>query len=271
MKVEEKEVVNDNENLSKAKDKKVEKRKCIGRLTFGLTLILLGISVFIQSIVSFEILRYVLMMWPLIFISLGIEIIYYSKKDDINLKYDVSGIILIFLILICTTFFSVINYGVNKILYNENISKLASNEMANLSHTYSLNTKVNIINIAGNKVDLKIVEDVNYKGTKLIVNGKANDNLKSDENIISLIAGNKSISNIIDIDQFLEETAENTENIEDDDTSEYSDRTSSNKSSKKYYSFVTIDKFPNWLDNLEITVITNNKANITTKGEFNII
>ncbi len=271
MESEEKDIKNNNENIKNVKENKVTKKKCIGRLTFGLTLILLGISIFIQSVVSFEILRYVLMMWPLIFIALGVEIIYYTKKNDVNLKYDVSGIILIFVILVCTSIFSVINYGVNKVLYNEDISKFISEEMANLSHSYTLNTKVNIVNIADKKVDLKIVEDGSYKGTKLIVNGKTNDKLVKDENIISLITGNYSISSIIDIDQFLETVKEDTKSKKIEDIENEDEIQENDVSAKKYYSFVTIEKFPKWLDSIEITVITNNKENITTKGEFNII
>ena len=61
-----------------------KKRKIIGRTTFGIALILFGISLVIQTLFTLDILKYILMLWPLIIISLGIEIIYYSNKNDIE-------------------------------------------------------------------------------------------------------------------------------------------------------------------------------------------
>ena len=70
----------DNVNVQTEK-KKVRK---IGRLTFGITLILVGLSVVIQTFLPIEIFRYILMLWPLVFISIGIEVIYFSKREEIK-------------------------------------------------------------------------------------------------------------------------------------------------------------------------------------------
>ena len=98
----------DNVNVQTEK-KKVRK---IGRLTFGITLILVGLSVVIQTFLPIEIFRYILMLWPLVFISIGIEVIYFSKREEI--KYDGVGIFLIFVVLFFGTIFGAVNYGVNK-------------------------------------------------------------------------------------------------------------------------------------------------------------
>ena len=52
-----------------------KKKRLIGRTTFGISLILLGITIALQTILPIDLLRYVLMAWPLIIISIGIEIL----------------------------------------------------------------------------------------------------------------------------------------------------------------------------------------------------
>ena len=64
------------------------------------------------------------MLWPLIIISIGIEIIYYSNKNDIEIKYDFWGIILTGIVVFFGILFSLFNYGVNKVLYNEDVKNM---------------------------------------------------------------------------------------------------------------------------------------------------
>ncbi len=251
------------ENNINLENKKQIKVKKVGRLTFGITLILLGISVFIQSIVSLEILRYVLMMWPLIFISLGIEVIYYSKKEQIDLKYDVWGIILIFIILTSVTIFSAINYGVNKLLYNDNINEIISQELEDNTRMYNLSGQVTLVNLNDKKIDVKIIEDENFNSTKVTIRGKFNETSYSNKNIMSLLNGNYSIGSIIDLDKFNE-----PEELEEYEDVKQTNKTEINLDRKN---FVTINKYPNWIDSVEIDIITNSKNKINTKGNFNLI
>lgn len=234
-------------NLEQNTEKK--KVKKIGQITFGFTLILLGISVFVQSLVSFEVLRYVLMMWPLIFISLGIEIINYSKKDNINIKYDILGVILIFIILGCTTVFSVINYGVNKLLYNEDVSNMVVDDMIDNANTYELYNKVKIVNIGEKKINVKVIEDKDYDCTKVYITGVLNDMYLNGKAIKVLVSNNYSIHNLVDIERA---SIKNT-NSEDE------------------YNFVTIDSLPKWYDSININIVTNDKSGIEIKGEHNLI
>ncbi|MEG0073720.1 MAG: hypothetical protein RR751_04415, partial [Clostridia bacterium] len=65
----------------------VEKR--IGTMTFGVTLIIFGIILLIQMCIKVDIIKYVMMLWPAIFIAIGVETIYLSTKKNIKLKYDI--------------------------------------------------------------------------------------------------------------------------------------------------------------------------------------
>ena len=40
----------------------------IGKVTFGVVLILVGIVIFVQTLTSLDILRFVFMLWPLVLI-----------------------------------------------------------------------------------------------------------------------------------------------------------------------------------------------------------
>ena len=131
---------NDNINVQTEK-KRVRK---VGRLTLGITLILVGLSVIIQTFLPIEIFRYVLMLWPLVFISIGIEVIYFSKKEEI--KYDGVGIFLVFVVLFFGTIFGAINYGVNKILYNDNMKNYIAEELNDSVVNYTFSPKIKINN-----------------------------------------------------------------------------------------------------------------------------
>ncbi|MEG2956499.1 MAG: hypothetical protein RR922_06630, partial [Clostridia bacterium] len=49
----------------------VEKR--IGTMTFGVTLIIFGIILLIQMCIKVDIIKYIMMLWPAIFIAIGVE------------------------------------------------------------------------------------------------------------------------------------------------------------------------------------------------------
>lgn len=225
------------------KKSNLSNEKKIGQITFGITLILLGISVFVQSIVSFEVLRYVLMMWPLIFISLGVELVYYSKKDNINIKYDIWGVILIFIILGCTTVFSVVNYGVNKILYNDEVK----NVIVNNTNNYEFYNKVKLINIDDKKVNVKITEEENYNGSTVYITGNLNNEYIDTKGGIELFNDKYSIYNVIEVK-----------------------RDSSKSEEENNYDFITISELPECYENISINIVTNNRNNIEFNGEFSI-
>lgn len=90
--------------------------KKVGTFTTGICLILIGITIFISLFIGIKILKYMIYAWPLILILIGTEIIYYSTKENIELKYDFWGVILLIILFfgsICGSAFS------NIVLNNE--------------------------------------------------------------------------------------------------------------------------------------------------------
>lgn len=78
------------------------KIKRVGTLTFGASLISLGILIFISQISDIYTLDLSLKLWPLVLILLGVEILWYrfmTKDDDVVIKYDILSIFLVFTIL----------------------------------------------------------------------------------------------------------------------------------------------------------------------------
>lgn len=115
------------------------KEKRVGTYTFGAMLILIGISIIIMTFTKLEFIKYILMLWPAILIILGIEIIYLNSKPNIKLKIDFISIILMCIVLFFTGIFSIGNYFINKILYDDEIKSLIVNEYMN--NEFCINTK----------------------------------------------------------------------------------------------------------------------------------
>ena len=140
-------------------EKKITRR--IGSVTFGIMMILMGINIFLQTITSLDLFRFTLSLWPIVFISLGIETLYYSYKKDIEIKYDILGIFTIFIVLFLGAIFSVVNYGVNKVLYDDQIKSEIMESLVDIDHIYSFKDKVYIDKKANENVIVKFVEDKN--------------------------------------------------------------------------------------------------------------
>lgn len=140
-------------------EKKITRR--IGSVTFGIMMILMGINIFLQTITSLDLFRFTLSLWPIVFISLGIETLYYSYKKDIQIKYDILGIFTIFIVLFLGAIFSVVNYGVNKVLYDDQIKSEIMESLVDIDHIYSFKDKVYIDKKANENVIVKFVEDKN--------------------------------------------------------------------------------------------------------------
>lgn len=235
---------NDNINVQTEK-KKVRK---IGRLTFGITLILVGLSVVIQTFLPIEIFRYILMLWPLVFISIGIEVIYFSKREEI--KYDGVGIFLIFVVLFFGTIFGAVNYGVNKVLYNDNMKNYIAEELNDSVVNYTFSPKIKINNYSDKKIDVEIIEQEDIQNTKVIAKATY---IGSDKlNMLSYIREEYNLHSIIDYTLF--EDYEYTK-----------------KESKENQDIIEISNIPSFIENLKIKVITNNKDNVKLEGNINLI
>lgn len=213
-----------------------KKRKIIGRTTFGIALVLFGISLVIQTLFSLDILRYVLMLWPLIIISIGIEIIYYSNKNDIEVKYDFWGIILTGIVVFFGIIFSLFNYGVNKILYNDDVIQYLQTPNEDYID-YSFDSKLKITNMDDSTINIKIIEDEQCTETKVVM--KYTLIPKTTDNVLALFENADSLYNYIDID-----------NLDSD------------------IATLEILDIPSTFENTEIVIHTSSKDNILLTGNF---
>lgn len=93
----------------------------VGTYTFGAMLIIIGISVLVMTFTKIDFFRYLLMVWPIVLIGLGIEILYLNSKSNVRVKIDFLSIVLMVIVLFFTAIFSLGNYFVNKVLYDEEI------------------------------------------------------------------------------------------------------------------------------------------------------
>lgn len=216
-----------------------KKRKIIGRTTFGIALILFGISLVIQTLFTLDILKYILMLWPLIIISLGIEIIYYSNKNDIEVKYDFWGIILTGIVVFFGIIFSLFNYGVNKILYNDDVIQYLQTPNEDYID-YSFDSKLKITNMDDSTINIKIIEDEQCTETKVVM--KYTLIPKTTDNVLALFENADSLYNYIDID-----------NLDSD------------------IATLEILDIPSTFEDTEIVIHTSSKDNILLTGNFHNI
>lgn len=76
----------------------------VGTLSMGLVLIVFGVLLLLAQFNGVSALNFALKWWPLIFILLGVEVlwhVYSSKEETPKVKYDVFSMIMIFLIVLC--------------------------------------------------------------------------------------------------------------------------------------------------------------------------
>ena len=167
----------------------------IGKVTFGVVLILVGIMIFIQTLTSLDILRFVFMLWPLVLIILGIEILMYKDKE--NVKYDIWGGIFTVIIVGTVSIFSMFNYGINKILYDEDIKSAIMEYTEHTEATYSFNDKVTFNNILDNdKINIKVNNKENKKLKFKDISVRDFININTKESQITLLDSFKDFESI---------------------------------------------------------------------------
>ena len=214
-----------------------EKRSIrVGRNTFGITLIIFGISAILQMFLKFEIFRYILMLWPAIFILLGIEIIYYNNKKDVKIKYDVAGIILLFCIVGFGSLMAFGSFAINDVLYNGDIKQAIINNSISDEFNLNLDDKVNIVNNSDKVIDLKIVEVDSVSSNIINISGNYDENKIN--NVVDSISNNYSVINSINV--------------------VYNDNT------------IIINE-NEYINSIDITITTNNKDNISYTGNVNLV
>lgn len=119
-----------------------KKERRVGTYTFGVMLIIIGISVLIMTFTKFDFFRYLLMLWPVVLIGLGIEILYLNSKSNIKVKIDFISIILMGIVLFFTAIFSLGNYCVNKVLYDEDIKGRVFNQYFENSYLEDIENQI---------------------------------------------------------------------------------------------------------------------------------
>ncbi|MNI61714.1 hypothetical protein D3C73_1169990 [compost metagenome] len=192
-------------------------------------MILFGICIFLQAFVKADILRYILMIWPLIFVVLGAEILYNVYKKDVQLKYDIVSIFMIFVILFFGGMFSVGNYFVNKVLYDQDFKSSIVKNYLKTNYTFTFEDKVNIENQSGKEIKYNIIEDNDISYTKIYVNLKYNNEAIKD--MFSLMSQGEWLNNSINY----------------------------NYGSK---SSMVISEIPDFVESITFNIYTNNKDNI---------
>ena len=78
-------------------------RRRVGTITFGVLLIILGLLYLTASILNINTARWILNLWPLILVSLGVEVLVLNRialSKNIELKYDIISFLLIIIIFI---------------------------------------------------------------------------------------------------------------------------------------------------------------------------
>ncbi|WP_455717143.1 LiaI-LiaF-like domain-containing protein [Anaerosporobacter sp.] len=76
----------------------------IGSYTFGLTLIVYGVLFLVHIFAPAISYDFIFRLWPLTFISLGIEVLLGSRREDTRFVYDKVAIILLILLTIFAVF-----------------------------------------------------------------------------------------------------------------------------------------------------------------------
>ncbi len=74
----------------------------VGTLTLGITMLAIGILYFVRIFWSSMDAMWIYRFWPVIFISLGVEILLANAQKGVQIVYDKAGIFLVFVL----TFFA---------------------------------------------------------------------------------------------------------------------------------------------------------------------
>ena len=142
-------------------DKRVIK---IGRFTFGLGLIFCGIMITVATFFTLDVLKVVLNLWPILLIVMGCEILFYSRKESVLIKYDVLGMFLTACIIVFSLGFSVINYGINKVFYSKEVTYDILKRCQEKTYSTNINTeKLSIVNDSDTKLKIKVINSVERK------------------------------------------------------------------------------------------------------------
>ena len=208
------------------------KEKRVGTYTFGAMLIIIGISVMIMTFTKMDLVKYILMLWPVALIGFGIEIIYLSSKSDIKMKIDFASIILMCVVLFFTGIFSIGNYFVNKVLYDDEVKSFFIDQYINNDEYGKLmNKEVRIQVEDKDKVTVTVVRNKDYKDSSY-----ARIRLKTNANGEITMRGAVNFKN--EIYEGITKTG------------------------------INLEKLPEFVKKIEITIYTDNINNVQYDGDI---
>lgn len=72
----------------------------IGRWTVAGTLVIIGLSLIVGLLTKMNLVGFLLPWWPVIIISLGFEILFSHKRNDIKRKYDIAGFVIVGILIV---------------------------------------------------------------------------------------------------------------------------------------------------------------------------
>ena len=90
--------------MEKMEGIRAQRKHRIGSYTFGLTLIVYGVLFLVHMVAPAFSYDFIFRLWPLTFISLGIEVIIGSRKEDTSFIYDKVAVILLILLTLFAVF-----------------------------------------------------------------------------------------------------------------------------------------------------------------------
>lgn len=206
--------------------------KRIGINTLGILLIVFGIILSIQMFIKIDLFRYILLLWPVIFVSLGIETIYYNNNKKVNVKFDIGTTFCILTILFIAFIFGILNFGLNQILYNNDTKAFFSESLDQPDICYFNGDSLTINNYTDRNITIKVIEDANSKNTKATINLKYVD--KYENNLMFAMSNLNIKNNILAIDN----------------------------------NSIEVLKYDSFIKNMEIIVSIKNKDNLHLNGNF---
>ena len=227
----------ENENI-KVEDKNIKENMTktvklkVGRYTFGVFLIIFGLAFILDYIFKLNVLKYLINLWPLLFISLGVETLYLNKKANGNLKYDIAGGFWTALLIIFGICIGAVSYAFNNFLNEENIKQYIVSQNYNTNFNTYYDNNLVIKNVGGEKVKVKLVEDENYEISKIYIKENYNKDKIDQNNVFDIM---NSLNSYMDYDRF------------DDTNQNY---------------IITFLDDSEYIDNVEITILTNDTSKI---------
>lgn len=139
----------------------------IGRLSLGVLLVLLGISIIIGIFDGALAVNILFRLWPVILICLGIETLYYNYKKNIESKFDASAIILMFILIGAISIFNAVTYYFKTAVKELNLSNQVEAALIYDEETFYMEANNLTIENLSEKAKIKKIDVTNSNKIKV--------------------------------------------------------------------------------------------------------